>query len=180
MLSVGLFYCEELRALIWRVKFSQHRCRLTLQRWRGDSGSDDCLSFNGLSKSEDPPCLCGRRIFLFYGLINFSGTISLHAHLCFDKCSEWTVHTMCFLLLHWKHHMINRSAHQITQMCLWGCPSLHYREELSVTAASVWHMWPSTRFSLSASEGNRINMTRGEEKWSHRKRYLISAARYVP
>lgn len=26
MLSVGLFYCEELHALIWRVKLPQQRC----------------------------------------------------------------------------------------------------------------------------------------------------------
>lgn len=67
-------------------------------------------------------CLCERWIFLFYGLINFTWIISLHTDPCFDKCSRWITHTMCFLLLllllrptasHHKHG----APHHITQMC---------------------------------------------------------------
>lgn len=46
-----------------------------------------------------PPRLCDLWIFLFYGVINFPWIISLHADPCFDKCSRWIMHTMCFLLL---------------------------------------------------------------------------------
>lgn len=46
-----------------------------------------------------PSCLCELWIFLLYGVINFPWIISPHTDPCFDECSWWLMHTMCFLLL---------------------------------------------------------------------------------
>lgn len=105
------------------------------------------------------PCLCEQWIFLFYWVINFSWIISCRDPCC-DKCRLWIMHTFIVLPPHRRQptpsdalHDKQKAPHHITQMCLWGCPSLHYRGKRSVTTASGWHtMRPSTSFSLRLSE----------------------------